>query len=116
MGKNLLAFRSVPYDPSGGLAGPSSSRNANLLHGMVLRAKPRPVGFNSAVQRSLSTLDITKSPLCPSATTRSPSLGMRFFRLAMPHIFPRPRPDDHPLWISVFTAARKFGTCQRLRP
>lgn len=86
------------------MAGPSSSRNANVLHGIVLRAKPRPVGFNSAVRRSLSTLDITKSPLCPSATTRSPCLGMRFFRLAMPTFSHGPDPIYYPLWISDFTA------------
>ena len=76
-----------------------------MLHGMVLRPKPRPVGFNSAVQRSRSTLDITKAPLCPSATTRSPCFGMRFFRLAMPQ-FPTAQTRLLPRWISNFTGPR----------
>jgi hypothetical protein len=79
-----------------------------LLHGIVLRAKPRPVGFNSAVQRSPSTLDMTKAPLCPSATTWSPCFGMRFLRLAMPTVSHGLGPITTP-WISNFTAANSDG-------
>jgi len=67
-----------------------------VLRGMVLRARPRPVGVNSAVQGSPSTLDITKARLCPSATTWSPCFGMRFFRLAMSTFSHGPDPMTTP--------------------
>lgn len=84
-----------------------------MLHGMVLRAKPGPVGFNSAVQRLPSTLDITKAPLCPSATTWSPCFGMRFFRLAMPQ-FPRAQARLLPLWTSNFATSRILNGFDRV--
>jgi hypothetical protein len=74
-----------------------------VLHGMVLRAKPRPFGFNSAVQRSPSTLDMTKAPLCPSATTWSPRFDA-LLSIGHAHRFPRFGPDYYPSG-SNFTAA-----------
>ena len=64
----------------------SSSRKVNAPHRIVLSAKSFPIIFSSTVWRLLSTPDTTKVPSCPRAVTRSPILGIRFLRLAMPTV------------------------------